>query len=387
MIHDARQNYGLTAEDTFWCKQGILQSGQLRDSEDEEMIADIVASILLNEPLARSREVLDELYTPDSELFKKIEDALAVYSAERLTREIKVTFSVLRETVETYSNDRNTLRSVVNPGSANPIKAAFYAIFMSFFELVVRRQYSPGDPTAIMGALNKLHADMITTAHYTKTADRIKNIDKTTGLIQRHFVHREPPALTHGPGLALDFENSLRRSSIETARYEFKQGFLRLADGRNYEADLLNRLQETICAIANVGPESAGYIYIGVADTKGDAVRIEQLDGISPIRIGQRYVVGIDREVKRLGQKLEEYVEKLVVSIRSSELSEPLKTLVLSHIDIIEYRGNTVIRILIPQQRAISFLGNEAFTRVNSQTTRVQGKSLLALQTLFQPHR
>jgi hypothetical protein len=34
----ARQNYGLTAEDTFWCKQGVLTNSQLRDSEDEEMI-------------------------------------------------------------------------------------------------------------------------------------------------------------------------------------------------------------------------------------------------------------------------------------------------------------------------------------------------------------
>ena len=172
----ARQNYGLTAEDTFWCKEGVLRNSQLRDSEDEEVIADIAASILLHEPLARSREVLDELYTPDEEMFKKVEDALSAYSADRLANEIKVTFSVLRETVETYSNEANALRAIVNPGSANPIKAAFYAIFMSFFDLLVKQQRSPSDPKGIMQALKNLHGDMITTAHYTKAEDRTKNI-------------------------------------------------------------------------------------------------------------------------------------------------------------------------------------------------------------------
>lgn len=380
----ARQNYGLTAEDTFWCKQGVLRNLQLRDSEDEEMIADIAASILLSEPLARSREVLDDLYNPDAGMFKKVEDALSVYSAERLANEIKAAFSVLRETVETYRSDTNALRAIVNPGSANPIKAAFYAIFMSFFDLVVKQQCSPSDPKMIMQALENLHEDMITTAHYTKTEDRIKNIDKTTGLIQRYFVRREPPALKHGPGLVLDFENSLRRSSIETSRYEFKQGLLRLSDGRMYDAELVQRLLETICAIANVGPDSDGFIYIGVADKEQDAKRIQQLDGVSPTKIGQRFVVGIDREVKALNIKVEAYVQKLVGAIRASELSEPLKTQVLSHVDIIDYRGNTVIRLMVPAQREVSFLGNEAFSRVNSETTKVHGKGLLALQSLFQ---
>ena len=39
--------YELKAEEIFWCRQGILWVKQLRDSEDEEMIADIVSSIVL----------------------------------------------------------------------------------------------------------------------------------------------------------------------------------------------------------------------------------------------------------------------------------------------------------------------------------------------------
>ncbi len=35
------KGYGIKAEDTIWIKQGILSVKQLRDSEDEQMIADL----------------------------------------------------------------------------------------------------------------------------------------------------------------------------------------------------------------------------------------------------------------------------------------------------------------------------------------------------------
>jgi hypothetical protein len=89
------QRYGIQAEDTLWCKQGILRVSQLRDSEDEDIIADIAASILLSEPLPRSSKRLDELYNTDSDYFQRIEKALTVYGADKIEENIIKTFSVL----------------------------------------------------------------------------------------------------------------------------------------------------------------------------------------------------------------------------------------------------------------------------------------------------
>ena len=38
-------SYGIKAENTFWCRQGILSVKQLKESEDEQILADIAASI------------------------------------------------------------------------------------------------------------------------------------------------------------------------------------------------------------------------------------------------------------------------------------------------------------------------------------------------------
>lgn len=120
-----RQGYGLHAEDTLWCKQGILRISQLRDSEDEQMIADICASILFGEPLAYSGERLDRLYDSSTQEFEQLENALARYTSEKLVHEIKTTFSVLREIVEKYSDNPLVFRQTVNPHSgSNPVKTA-----------------------------------------------------------------------------------------------------------------------------------------------------------------------------------------------------------------------------------------------------------------------
>lgn len=363
----ASQKYGLTAQDIFWCKQGIIRVKDLISSEDEEIVADLAASILLGKSLAISRETLDELYDPSSPLSQTVGNALTAYTQDKLRLDITGTFSVLRELISNFDNSANFLRDLVRPGK-NPIKTPFYSIFMAFYELVVKNQLSPNDPTGLFKALKNSGERLVYSAHYAKAEDRENNIKVIRGLIEAYFVKQEPPIITHGPSLALDLENSLRRSKTESANYELKQGIVDLGNSRAIDSNLLDRLNETICAIANLGPQSRGFLTLGVADKKTDADRIATLDGISPKDIAGRYIVGIDREAKLLGKKLDDYISIIINSIRISSIPEPLKTQVLTSIDVITYHGLTVIRIMIPPQKAPSFLNNKCFVRQSANT-------------------
>jgi len=379
----AQLDYGLRAEDIFWCKQGILRVSQLRDSEDEELIADIAASILLGKPFSRSREQLDELYKPESELFERVNRQLVSHDIARLKKEIKATFSTIRETIADVSDADNFLRDTVNPGGGNPIKAAFYAIFMAFHRLLVSEHKVPVDPKAICGAIRDLQDDLVQSRHYTVAEDRTKNILKTYGLIQDHFASSDVPALGYGSALALDLENSLRRSRIETARYECKQGVLRLHDTRVVESGLLERLVHTICGIANVGPEHDGYLFVGVCDSRSDADRVRSLDDVEPYKVSEKYVVGVDREAKILGMSLEQYCDLLLRVIRESGLSEPLKQQVLMHTDIVTFHGFSVIRIRVPAQGSLSYVNDDVFVREGGDTRRVSGRQIVSAAELF----
>lgn len=361
------QRYGLIANDIFWCKQGIIRTKSLISSEDEEIVADLVASILLNKPLAISREALDELYDRESEIYKSIEAALAIYTPDRLKTDITRTFSVLRELITGHSTAQNFLRDLMRPGK-NPIKNPFYSLFMAFFELIVKQQLTPNDAKGIFAALAKSGERLVYSAHYAKAEDREKNIDVIKALITKYFVKQEPPIITHGASLALDLENSLRRSKTETANYEMKQGILDLGEARAIDTALLNRINQTICAIANISPTSRGYLTIGVADKKADAERVKKLDSVAYTDIADRYVVGIDREAKILGKKLDDYLAIIVKSIKLSAIPEPLKTQVLTSIDVITFSGHTIIRLTIPEQQQPSFIENKCFVRHAANT-------------------
>ena len=381
-IDSQRENigYGLKADDIFWCSHGVLWKSQLRDSEDEEMVADILASILLNEPIAKSKELFDTMYEKNGDLNNDLNSKLKAYGEDRIKHEVSVTLSIIREVFE---KENTTIRGIVNPKSRNPVKGSFFAIFMSFFHLVVKEEKSPAQYDKIIHAISGLQKEMIASAKFSKTEDRVKNVNKTVGLMQPYFVKKDPPVLRHGAGLALDFENSIRRSKVESNRYECKQGLCELSNDRKINNDIYPKLVNTICGISNLGPDSDGYLFIGVADKKQDAVRIESLDGITSVDINNRYIVGIDRELVILGKSIDDYVNSLITQIKNSDLTEPLKSQVISQIDVIDYRGLTIVRLRIPVQEDISFVGTECFTRENSQTVIAQGPKIIALSKLF----
>ncbi|MBU1775863.1 MAG: DUF262 domain-containing protein, partial [Gammaproteobacteria bacterium] len=92
--------YNLKAEDIFWCRQGILWTRDLRDSEDEEMVLDICASIVYGEPVARSKELFDKMYELSDPEYDKVRREFHKYGPDRLIEEVKVTLSVLREVID-----------------------------------------------------------------------------------------------------------------------------------------------------------------------------------------------------------------------------------------------------------------------------------------------
>lgn len=378
------QGYGITAEETFWVKQGILRVGQLRDSEDEQMLVDIASSILFHKPLAFSGVMMDRLYDSDDDEHRTLEGNLSAYGSERLAQEIKTTISVMLEIIESVSTETNCLKKYMNPSAGtNPIKTPFYAFFMALFDLVITEQKTPTDNAGIMNALKGVADRLEPGRARLNSEERQTNINIVKGLITRFFVSKEPPLFGHGPGLALDFENALRRSSVETTRYEFKQGILRLDTTRAEDPDFSRRIVEHLCGLANASSDADSYLFIGVADDEADAKRVEQLDKIRPLKIGQTYVVGVDREANLLGLKTERYVGKIMDWIRNSDLSEPLKSDVLRNCDTISYRGNSVIRLRIPKQSQVSYLKDDAFSRQGANTVKASAPMMVAIANAF----
>lgn len=158
----------------------------LRNSDDEELIADIAISILCDEPFARSKEKLDRAYDISSDLYEKISISLIRYTPYKLKSDIQNTFAIIKNCVESVSDETNFLRNVVTPTARMPIKNAFYTIFMAFYELLVKEDLSPFDYQGIIKSLEDLQRRIKVDTHYATTENRKNNIAVTVGLLKTY---------------------------------------------------------------------------------------------------------------------------------------------------------------------------------------------------------
>lgn len=359
--------YGVIADQTFWCKQGILRTTNLRDSEDEQIIADIVATIIYNEPMAVSGDVYDSMYDESSLVSSDLNRKLIVYGVDRLREEVKQVFSQLIAVIEDHnntSNTSNTLRNVVTgKASSNPVKAPFYAIYMAFFELMIKDGRIPYDSKGIISALNNCASNLESAKKQVTKERRVKNINLIKGLISNHFVKQDVPSLSHGYSLIVDFENSIKRSKIETVKYEFKQGICRLdGNNRQIEEAFFFKISKELCAIANsLDPKSNGYLYLGIADRESDAQKIKKLDNTDYINVEGVFIVGVGREAALLGLSVEDYVSKIINGIKGQKITESFKASILSKVDVFKYKGLDVIRFVVGRPSEVTFLDDNIY--------------------------
>jgi hypothetical protein len=381
--------YGVGAEDTFWCNQGILNVSGLRDSEDEQLLADIILSIALGKPFAASKQNFDSYYGKnDDDKSDKIELAIAKYGEYNLQKDIKTVLSQIKNAIKAVaiSNEKNFLRNRLSrrAGVGNPVKEPFYTLFMTFYELIIKESKEPFDYEQIFAAISNLMSKIKMTSS-VKIENRVYNINLTKGLIQNYFKHSDSPTRSSG-SYAVDFEVYLRRSKTEAANYDFKQGLYNLDDkNRILDKGNLDKILQNIAAMANLGKGKKGYIFIGVSDKEQDTKRIEQLDKITSPRFFSFGIVGLEREAHLKGTSLDDYILFISRNIRDSKLPEWLKTVVNTNLTPITYMDHTVLMIEAKAGDQPAWYGDKLYIRDGHEKKpqEVSGEQIAAVYNLF----
>ena len=381
--------YGVRAEDTFWCNQGILRVSGLRDSEDEQLLADILLSISLGKPFPASKENFDSYYGKhDDDKSDEIELAIAKYGEDNLQKDIKTVLSHIKNAIKTLAgeDERNFLRNVLSrrSGVGNPVKEPFYTLFMAFYELIIKESKEPFNYEDIFQSISGL-ISKIKMSSTVKAENRIDNVNLTKGLIQNYFKPADSATRSSG-SYALDFENYLRRSKTEAANYDFKQGLYNLdTKNRIFDDKNFDKILQNIAAMANLGKGKKGYIFIGVSDKEQDTRRIEQLDNITAPQFFSFGIVGLEREARLKGTNIDDYILSISRKIRDSKLPEWLKTVVNTNLTPITYMDYTVLMIEIRAGEEPAWYGDKLYIRDGheKQPQDVSGGQIAAVYSLF----
>lgn len=135
--------------------------------------------------------------------------------------------------------------------------------------------------------------------------------------------------------------------------------------------------------MANTGPSARGYIFIGVADSKEDAQRIERLRSISPLPIGSFFITGTNHELDILGRSIDDHLRWLIDRIRHSKLDSQFAESLASSLVVFEYQG-FVIWSLAPKSEALPVSWDGKFyARSGNSTVLLEGSSVTDLVVRF----
>ena len=391
-ITNKELNYGISAESIIWVRQGILTKDDIRESKDEEVLADLIAYIASpsDEKPSSSRQSRDNFYgrpedSSPEEQSRAVQRKLAMdslvtkYGVVTIEKTISTAFDVFEKVFNSDLAFKKILKKV-SPRYGTP--RYFQAVILALYDLLFIERLKLADIVGLRKALDGLdsHVDISTGGNWAAT-NRIKNINVVKGIARDYFkANPDDPVAQIG---RTEFINLLAKSRTEAGSYDFKQGFHRLDDKRGFDNESFNSVIATICAMANLGKGKVGYVILGVADKKADAERIRKLDNRSLSRSGEYYVVGVDREAEKFHINMDKYMQLITEKIAQSSLSEEIKIRVTSQISSIEYDSRSVIAIRVEAGSEPCFVGDKLYRRQGAQTVEVPTKEILQIVKLF----
>lgn len=347
-ITNRELDYGISADSVFWVANGILTKDQLRQSRDEEMVADIIAYMISDEPVASRSEFLDDYYgatfpvTLNSKArFDGIDQAVRKRNQELVDLDYQ---RVQDSMVLLVSQAKTTFSGLIFPNGngGNPVPRYFQAVFLAFYDLIVKKSMVVSNSAGLIARLTDCGKSIqIQDGGRWGADNRSKTIDSVVGWIQGFFEDDKnlDPAKVHW---VTKFQNLLTNSLTEQAAYDFKQGFYTLSKNPSFDEGSFDKIMETCAAIANIGKGQKGYVLVGVADSAQTAARVQEVFGSQPLSFKGFHVTGVDHEAKYAGKSLDEMFQDITDRVGRSALSEPLKSYINSHLKCVQYYDKTV---------------------------------------------
>ena len=377
-LPNSRAGYAIKADSVWWVQQGILRSTDLRDSLDEQLLADWAVCVS-DQIIERSKDALDRAFDDTHADSERIGARIGAIGEDNLRSRLKYVIEVIGKSVN--SSDNETLsRLVFAKRTNNSFATLFVGIGTAIYEIIFNENKLPADFEGIARSLSDVNERI--GKERTREARR-STINLIKGLIQDCFSPGDVSAVVHGGNREMDLRNLLRRSKIESAHFELKQGLLSLQDGTTPDAHLPTKINETIVGIANNGFSYDGAIVIGIADSDKCARRVKEKHGIDAKNQDGHLLIGVEREAKSLSISLEAYFQKWRNNIVNSGMSEALKNSVVNKMAICEIGEFSLLLIPVPPQSEPSFLDGKLYVRKGDQTIEGTAADTLSIARRF----
>lgn len=377
-ITNRNLEYGISVEQIFWVKNNIITKEDLRQSKDEEIIADIVAWVTLDKAVRSSSEILNQLYgygisEGESTMETQLEIQIQKINEEVIIDNIQYVFDTLIDLVN--STDKN-LNSLLFKNQKNGIPRYFQILFLTFYNLLVDEQLEIVDKAQILNHLDRAGDRIIKLAAgggNWSAKEKTNQINALSGVLKGCFEKRKAidPARNHW---ITRFENILMQSSTEQTLYDFKVGLHSFSGDVSFNQDLFSKVIKTLTAMSNTQKNATGYCILGVADEKSTAKKHNEIYKTEYVAYSSFYVTGINSEAEKYHDNTDKYFTKLVQLIKNEPISDRDKDYLSRNITVVKYFEKTVVIFKIESDTNPSIYDGKYFVRHGSNNEEVKAE-------------
>lgn len=384
--------YGICVTDIFWIKNNIISKEDLRQSKDEEVIADIVAWVSLDKGVRSSSEILNQIYdygdfndtASEASLSSQVEIQIQKINEDVIISNIQFVFDKL---IEIINDSGKTFNSLLFEHQQAKIARYFQVVFLAFYKLLIDENLEITDKTKIIAHLDKAGDKTISLAAgggNWSAKEKQTQINALCGVIKDCFEKSK----INDPGRnqwITRFENILMQSSTEQTLYDFKAGFHSLhKDVNDFNQDAFSKVIKTLTAMANTLPQATGYCIIGVADNKTSADKhIEKYDG-KYIPYSTFFITGVNSEAELYHVNIDKYFTKLSQLIKNEPINDRDKDNISRNISVVNYFNKTVVILKIESGDKPSVYDGKYFVRHGSNIDEVKPENFSELFQRFQ---
>jgi hypothetical protein len=373
-ISSTRDEPGVFVDEVPWVKQRVLDREQVRESRDEEIVADLLASVLIEPTPAYDSRVLDEFYgfAAGGDRQSRVEAVIQRDTPEAIEAQFTLVLSTF---LHIFSGAGNLFATLLFDAPRQRVPRYFEAVFLGLHKLLVDEKLELVDVAGSREALKDAgsHHINIPSGGGTWTAtSKKKNADVVAGLLRKYMqavTGVSNPALERN---ALLVENLLRASRVESSLIDFKQGFSSLSASPRLGDGNVLEIARTLSAMANHGRDATGFVLVGIADTEADAKRVEKLGGDAYVATEDHFVTGLDLDVAQL-KSVDDLLLWFTNKVQHSNLDEHVRSQVLRDMRAVPFLGKTVLLLTVKALDEPVAFGDVFYERQGSQTVAVPG--------------
>jgi len=130
--------YGINVDDVFWVSAAIIRREQVRESKDEEIVAEIIAAMLLDEIPASSSTILDEFYSLKaiSKRANELEEKIRIRSFEKVKSDFFKVFDEIKQLLAIADQSFNSL--IAKDRTFDKVPRYYQIVFLALYKLMIK---------------------------------------------------------------------------------------------------------------------------------------------------------------------------------------------------------------------------------------------------------